>query len=303
MINLGRVMKYQPELNEITGSITATILMGQLEYWFDRLEGKPFYKFLAPCEDECYREGDSWCEELYFSKVEFRNAFKRIGKVYKSKKDYLNSKDPFAGKLYLSYYDRIRRRTYYLRNHELINQTFENVLDPSSTNTENHSPLTEDYSRDLHTQITTEDDSKETDKHQQVINLYHELCPDLKQVDKLTSSRCRMIDTLLNTLGGSLSKIRTLFEKTKASDFLSGRLPNNKWQALFDWIITSGNSLAILEGKYDNWETPFQKASSQSMSKESIYRGKNNFTTTYSHNWDFDKLDELAYNYFLSRLT
>lgn len=306
------MIKYQPELNPFTGSITATILLGQLEYWFTKTDGKPFYKFLAPCEDECYRLGDSWCEELGFSKVEFRNAFKRIGKVYKSKKEYMKSSDPFGDKLYLSYYDRIRRRTYYLRNHELAEQIFRTTSSSSSTNSQTKSPLTEDYSRDLHTKITTEDDqtlplshhqsykykqptaTSTQDVASQVVSIYHELCPTLPKVDKLTPSRRRMIDTLLEIVGGSLSKIRTLFEKAQASDFLSGRLPNSKWQALFDWIINQSNSLAILEGKYDTWKsTP---------ADPTITRGKNKFTTMHSHNWDLDALDELAYEYFLSRL-
>lgn len=296
-MNLGRIIKYQPELNAFTGSITATLLLSQLEYWFGKVEGKPFYKFLAPCEDECYQKGDSWSEELGFSKAEFRNAFKRIGKVYKSKKEYTQSKDPFEGKLYLSYYDRIRRRTYYLRNHELANKLLETIIPTSSTNQKTERPITEDYTKDLHTKITTEDDfthslSSSSNIHDEVITLYHELCPDLAKVEKLTPSRRRMIDTLLGSLGGSLSKIHTLFEKTHASDFLNGRLPNNKWQALFDWIISTSNSLAILDGKYDTWKT--------APHKQSVSHTQTKFTTMHSHNWDYDKLDQLAYDYFLS---
>ena len=109
---------YYKDLNNYTGSVTATILMTQLEYWFSKMNGQRFFKFLEPCERMDYKEGDSWVEELGFSKYEFRTAFAKIGKAYKSKNEYLSSQDQFAGELYLSYYDRLERRTYYIRNHE-----------------------------------------------------------------------------------------------------------------------------------------------------------------------------------------
>ena len=71
-------LRYCPELNTITGSVTASLLMCQLEYWFNKKGNKPFYKFLGPCEDEHYHTGDSWTEELGFTKAEFRTAFSKI---------------------------------------------------------------------------------------------------------------------------------------------------------------------------------------------------------------------------------
>ncbi|MGL4344086.1 MAG: hypothetical protein ACRCTE_02735 [Cellulosilyticaceae bacterium] len=339
-MNSQRTLIYYPELNAITGSINATLLLCQLEYWFTKTSGKPFYKFLAPCEDECYRPGDSWCEELAFSKPEFRKAFSHIGQMYKSKKAYQASGDPFAGKLYLSYYDRIRRRTYYLRNHSLV----DTLLGPTAsapttsprpcdtvsantimthpaatstsamtvsqiddvvlpTNAQSESPLAVDYSLDLHTQTTSEDDSSCQDSHQQVLSLYHEVCTDLPKVSVLTNAHRHRIDTLLDTLGGSLSQLRTLFEKAAASDFLCGRLPHSKWRALFDWLITSNNSLAILGGKYDNWATTAPTCTSTTISPTSATTKAtrhNKFTTMYSHRWDLDKLEEMAYEHFLS---
>lgn len=119
-------LRYCPELNVLTGSITASLLMCQLEYWFKKTASKPFYKFLSPCEDMHYHIGDSWTEELGFTKAEFRTAFHKIGKVYKTKKAYKESNDPFEGKLYLSYYDRIRKLTYYMRNDALVNKLLAN---------------------------------------------------------------------------------------------------------------------------------------------------------------------------------
>ncbi|WP_069998577.1 hypothetical protein [Cellulosilyticum sp. I15G10I2] len=113
-------LKYYPELNQVTGSVNATIVLLQLEYWFEKCKGNKFYKFLECCEHEKYRQGDSWTEELGFTKNEFRTAFAKIGKAYKSKRAFNESQDIFEGKYYASYYDRIKGLTYYIRNNEAL---------------------------------------------------------------------------------------------------------------------------------------------------------------------------------------
>lgn len=116
---------YYPELVTITESITAALMMSQLEFWFKTREGKSFYKFLEPCEHERYKEGDSWQEELGMSSSEIRSAFKKIGMPYKSKKAFKEAEDIFKGKYYASYYDRIRKVTYYFRNTSKVKEVFE----------------------------------------------------------------------------------------------------------------------------------------------------------------------------------
>ena len=73
------IIAYRPELNKITGSVTATILLQQILYWWHKNGKKKFFKFRAPCKHELYKEGDSWCEELGFTEREFDSALKRIG--------------------------------------------------------------------------------------------------------------------------------------------------------------------------------------------------------------------------------
>lgn len=116
---------YYPELVTITESITAALMMSQLEFWFKTRESKSFYKFLEPCEHERYKEGDSWQEELGMSSSEIRSAFKKIGMPYKSKKAFNEAEDIFKGKYYASYYDRIRKVTYYFRNTSKVKEVFE----------------------------------------------------------------------------------------------------------------------------------------------------------------------------------
>ena len=117
-----RTICYYPELVQKSGSINAALMMAQLEFWFKVTDNKPFYKFLEPCGHELYKEGDSWAEELGMTSSEIRSAFKRIGTIYKSKRAFMESQDVFKGKPYASYYDRIRKTTYYLRNTEKAQQ-------------------------------------------------------------------------------------------------------------------------------------------------------------------------------------
>lgn len=124
-----RGIPYYPELGKITGGISSAILMTQLEYWFNKMNNKPFYKFLEACDHASYKEGESWVEELGMSKDEFRLAFSKIGTTYKSKKEFDKSEDKFQGKFYCSYIDRIERRTYYFRNSLLIESALKIIFE------------------------------------------------------------------------------------------------------------------------------------------------------------------------------
>ncbi|OQX14554.1 MAG: hypothetical protein BWK73_09165 [Thiothrix lacustris] len=74
----GRMISYRPEWRKIVGSTNAVILLSQLIYWWRRNGEKPFYKFKEPCDNPLFRHGDSWCEELGFSKAEFDQAWKHV---------------------------------------------------------------------------------------------------------------------------------------------------------------------------------------------------------------------------------
>ena len=69
---------YRPRFNLFTGSLKASLLLHQIFYWYTS-KYRPFYKFKEPCKDYRYNMGDSWTEELGFTKYEFDAALKRIG--------------------------------------------------------------------------------------------------------------------------------------------------------------------------------------------------------------------------------
>lgn len=122
-----RSIPYVPALRPYAGSVTACLLMQQLDFWFASKNGDPFFKFLDAQKNEkphqAYKVGDSWCEELSVSRDEFRGAFDKIGCRYKSVSEYRkaeNNGDPFQGHYYLSFTDKIKGLTWYMRNHKLL---------------------------------------------------------------------------------------------------------------------------------------------------------------------------------------
>lgn len=119
---------YVKELRPHTKSIASTVLMQQLDYWFTHYPEK-FYKFMTKPDTpiDGYKDGDSWEEELGISVDEFRTAFDNIGVRYKSKTEYESAPDKFQGKFYCSYYDRLTRRTWYFRNHNLVDSVLDGL--------------------------------------------------------------------------------------------------------------------------------------------------------------------------------
>lgn len=79
------LITYRPSLNQLTGSVTATILFQQILYWWKANRQQPFYKFNAPCSNDLYQVGDSWQEELGFTRKELETARKRIAKKVAAK--------------------------------------------------------------------------------------------------------------------------------------------------------------------------------------------------------------------------
>lgn len=85
--------------------------------------------------------------------------------------------------------------------------------------------------------------------YQRIIDLYHEHCPSLPKIVKLTDVRKRAIRTRLKTY--TEDDLITAFDKAEASDFL--RKGSGTWNgASFDWIMNPRNLVKILEGNYDN---------------------------------------------------
>lgn len=85
--------------------------------------------------------------------------------------------------------------------------------------------------------------------YQAVLDAFHDLCPSLPKVLKLSDSRKKAIKARLNDFG--LEEIKRAFALTEKSDFLKGANANG-WQAGFDWLMKPANLTKVLEGNYEN---------------------------------------------------
>ena len=86
-----------------------------------------------------------------------------------------------------------------------------------------------------------------------IIDLYHEKCPSLPTVRKVSDARKKQIRARLRKY--SIDEITEAFERAEASDFLKGDNRSN-WTADFDWIMNDANIAKILDGKYENKAKP-----------------------------------------------
>ena len=72
-----QTIPYRKQLNKISGSVTATILLQQIIYYSDYFQGE-FYRFKQPCKHHLYKHGESFVEVLGFSKHEFDTALRKL---------------------------------------------------------------------------------------------------------------------------------------------------------------------------------------------------------------------------------
>lgn len=86
-----------------------------------------------------------------------------------------------------------------------------------------------------------------------VVELYHKICVSFPRVQKLTDGRKRLIRARLNQF--SFEHIEKVFLLAEASDFLKG--VSGKWRgANFDWLLNESNFVRVLEGNYNNKNSP-----------------------------------------------
>ena len=122
---------YRKSLRSICkNSVTATILLSQMMYraerHFKKYKKDKFYKFKQPCKHRLYKEGDSWCEELGFSREEFDAALKKIGfklgKTNKTSKESEKKREEKKNNAFIHYYTDSERLTWYKLNHNTLSK-------------------------------------------------------------------------------------------------------------------------------------------------------------------------------------
>lgn len=107
--------------------------------------------------------------------------------------------------------------------------------------------------------VLVDDDEKVKSKAnstpvQKIVDLYHELLPTLRKVEKITSARRSSVCQRWRTDLPSLDAWKNYFTDVSRSPFLLGRGPsraNGKpWVCDFEWLCKEGNFAKVLEGKY-----------------------------------------------------
>ena len=223
------IITYRKELNEITGGVMATILLQQLIYWADKNDNKPFYKFIEPCENEKYNDGDSWTEELGFSKFEFNSAYKKLEKLnIVSKK--IN----------------MMRITYYTLNVDVLSKLINSIYVSKESELMQVKNVDLDYSKSFDTETTTE---TTTD----IIKEYKEKKPSLKsQVEEKLSTYSNINLNAFNEWIET-KKFKSIAPVTKVLNFLSNYDMQtqqqivdtsimNGWKGLFEPKTNSNNT-------------------------------------------------------------
>lgn len=87
--------------------------------------------------------------------------------------------------------------------------------------------------------------------YSRIQDLFNSTCKSLSKVQRLTEGRRKKIAARWKDLGKNIEAFRELFEKTEASDFLTGTNERG-WRADFDWLMKPANATKVLEGNYDN---------------------------------------------------
>lgn len=160
---------YIKELRPVAGSVTAVILWQQLDYWFEKYPDG-YYKFLSPPENAhpSYKTGDSWVEELGFSKEEFRCAFDKIGVRHSSKTAFNKVENPFLKNenelFFASYQDKLKKMTFYYRNHDLADKALTELvtIKPKTKPKTGSKSETSQSTVDRQTQSTVDKESQST---------------------------------------------------------------------------------------------------------------------------------------------
>jgi hypothetical protein len=285
-------IKYYPEFKRVFGSDKAAIIFERLEYWSQKYEAG-FWKFFEPCKHPLYRQGDSWEEEIGFSRKVFTKVFPLIGIHYKSKSEFLQQSDPFQGKLYVSYYDRKTNRTYFLRNHQFVKDFLQNLWSKtqnlvqkkrreeskkgrSSNCPVGHSFMNAKENIFLNKGITPSPQStkiqtttvqserlatKEREISQQMLNIWNQstsntcvLTPELSQ---------KLYQALEETFEGCLAVWKTYCLKIASSRFLMGESPQSSFKAWISWVIKHETVERIMSGAYSLGDRPVDDQKSE----------------------------------------
>jgi uncharacterized protein YdaU (DUF1376 family) len=125
----------------------------------------------------------------------------------------------------------------------------------------NQEPLTINHKPITNNQEPQQQEQAAAVPYEAVVDLYHEVLPDLSKVQILNSKRKAAIrQRHTSVMSKSLDNWRLYFEAAFQSDFLMGRIDGKDWRADFDFLITEKAVTGVIEGKYHAKNRPATNA-------------------------------------------
>jgi len=90
--------------------------------------------------------------------------------------------------------------------------------------------------------------------YNEIVASYHEHCPSLPRVLKITDARKKQIAARWKDNKENITVFADFFQRIEKSDFLTNKSNTNRngWICTMDWILNDQNMTKILEGRYDN---------------------------------------------------
>lgn len=86
--------------------------------------------------------------------------------------------------------------------------------------------------------------------YQEIMQQFNQICNSLSKIRGIEGPRRKAVAARWKSIK-DIEIFITLFHKTEASNFLSGR-SGKDWRADFDWLMKPQNVTKVLEGVYDN---------------------------------------------------
>ena len=126
-----------------------------------------------------------------------------------------------------------------------------------------------DRNKDIDTDIDNSQSVTQIADHinyKQIVDLYHEYCPSLPKVAKLTDQRKKAIKKILKKY--TVDELINAFEIAEQSSFLRGECNSpghESFKGDFDFILRENRLVSILEGKYSDNKNIQKPKSAQEM--------------------------------------
>lgn len=134
------------------------------------------------------------------------------------------------------------------------NEFIDNIMSNDSASIGYEEPINRTNNKDkdivIDKEIIKDKDKEKKELIKKVVDSYNEICISLPKCTKVSDARKSSILCRISDMGG-YDKVVEMFQKTEASDFLTGR--KTDFKASFDWLICcKGNWIKVMEGNYDN---------------------------------------------------